>query len=173
MDRSAGSSATTGRRGSARRCARKGKAKSRYEKAIAELEAAREGLKNEATLLNWLSTGDIGEASSPLAFTRTLEELHRDCEHLADAHPATRDERIPEPQWQLAHGLGARGLRVSGPLWEVSERAFGQSAHRSGSRGRSLAKLIERCEREQGQFFRERERRPQPRFRRRKPRETP
>jgi hypothetical protein len=68
-------------------------------------------------LLNWLSTGDISETSSPLAFTRTLDELRRDCEHLADAHLATRDERIPEPQWELAHGPGARGLRVSGPLW--------------------------------------------------------
>lgn len=94
-----------------------GKAKSRYEEAIAELEAAREGLKNEATLLNWLSTGDIGETSSPLAFTGTLDELRRDCEHLADAHLATRDERIPEPQWQLAHGAGARGLRFLGSRW--------------------------------------------------------
>ena len=91
----------------------RGKEKRRYEEAIAELEAAREGLKNLATLLNWLSTGDISETSSPLAFTRTLEELRRDCEHLADAQPATRNERIPEPQWQLAHGPGARGMRVS------------------------------------------------------------
>jgi hypothetical protein len=74
----------------------RGKAKSRYEKAIAELEAAREALNNEATLLNWLSSGDIAEAATDalggrcgsdpdarpvLAFTRTLEELRRDCEH--------------------------------------------------------------------------------------------
>ena len=51
-----------------------------------------------------------------LAFTRTLEELRRDCEHLADAQPATLGERIPEPQWQLAHGPRARGLRVLGSL---------------------------------------------------------
>lgn len=31
----------------------------------------------------------------------------------ADAQRATRGERIPEPQWQLAHGPGARGMRVS------------------------------------------------------------
>jgi hypothetical protein len=62
-------------------------------------------------LLNWLSTGDIGEPSSPLAFTRTLDELCGDCEHLADAQPRTRDEPIPEPRWELAHGAGARGMR--------------------------------------------------------------
>ena len=47
-----------------------------------------------------------------LAFTRTLEELRR--EHLADAQPTTRDERIPEPWWQLAHGPDTQGLRVLG-----------------------------------------------------------
>jgi hypothetical protein len=88
-----------------------GKAKSRYEEAIAELEAAREGLRNEATLLNWLSAGDIGETSSSLAFTGTLDELRRDCEYLADVHLFTRDARIPEPQWQLAHGAGVQGMR--------------------------------------------------------------
>lgn len=106
-----------------------GKAKSRYKEAIAELEAAREGLGNVATLLNWLSSGDISEAATDalggrrgsdpagrpvLAFTFTLEELRHDCEHLADAHLATRDERIPEPQWHLAHGPGARGMRLPG-----------------------------------------------------------
>ena len=110
----------------------RGNEKRRYEAAIAELEAVREGLSNLATLRNWLSTGDVSEAVGDalggrrgsdqdgrpvLTFTRTLEELRRDCEHLADAQPATRDELIPEPQWQLAHGPGARGLRVLGSLW--------------------------------------------------------
>lgn len=94
------------------------KGKRRYEAAIVELEAAREGLSNLATLRNWLSTGDVSEAvgdvlggrrgSDPdgrpvLAFTRTLEELRRDCEHLADAQPANRDDREPRLHPELAH----------------------------------------------------------------------
>jgi hypothetical protein len=87
----------------------RGKAKSRFERAIAELEAAREALNNEATLLNWLSSGDVGEAamdalggrrgSDPdgrpvLAFSRTLEELRRDCEYLASFDSSQREQPV-------------------------------------------------------------------------------
>jgi hypothetical protein len=91
----------------------RGKAENRYEAAITELEAARAALSDEVTLLNWLTSGEISEAamdalggprgfSDPdgrpvLAFSRTLEELRRDCEHLAE-HPGTVDNPIPERQ---------------------------------------------------------------------------
>jgi hypothetical protein len=90
--------------------------KSRYENAIAELEAARDGLSGEATLIAWLDSGASAEAAvdplggrvgtdargrAPMSFSRTLEELRQDCEHLA-AHPVTRDDPASEPRLELA-----------------------------------------------------------------------
>jgi hypothetical protein len=90
----------------------KAKAKTRLERAINELEAAREALGNEATLLGWLESGDTSEAASDalggprgfdpnsrpvLAFSRTLEELRLDCEHLAELPGAAE----PDPRREL------------------------------------------------------------------------
>jgi len=36
-----------------------------------------------------------------VSFSRTLEELRRDCEHLA-AHPVNRDDPAPHPRFELA-----------------------------------------------------------------------
>jgi hypothetical protein len=97
------------------------KARSRYENAIAELEAARDALSGEATLIAWIDSGANAEAASDplggrigtdasgrpaMSFSRTLEELRRDCEHLA-AHPVNRDD----PQRRLRPELvgGAKG----------------------------------------------------------------
>jgi hypothetical protein len=90
--------------------------KGRYENAIAELEAARDGLSGEATLIAWLDSGASAEAAvdplggrigtdargrAPMSFSRTLEELRQDCEHLA-SHPVTRDDPASEPRLELA-----------------------------------------------------------------------
>jgi hypothetical protein len=102
-----------------------GRDKQRYLDAIGEMEAARTALGDGATLISWLDSGDVSEAATDalgggpvddkpvLAFSRTLDELRRDCEHLA-AHPDTpRDERVPEPRFELARG-GVQGMRVPG-----------------------------------------------------------
>jgi hypothetical protein len=84
---------------------------SRYTDAIAELEAARAGLVDEATLITWLDSGDIGEATTGLALDRMLAEFRADCEQLA-AHPDTRrGGPQPEPQidiGRLRDGAAAR-----------------------------------------------------------------
>ena len=94
------------------------KAKARYENAISELGAAREGLSDEASLVGWLDSGSSAAAASdPLggrigldaarrpavSFARTLEELRQDCEHLA-AHPVTRDDPASVLHEELAWG---------------------------------------------------------------------
>ena len=101
------------RRQSMRELAR---ARSRYESAIAELEAARDALSGEATLITWLDSGASADAASdplggrtgtdahgrqPMSFGRTLEELRRDAEHLAE-FPVTRDDPVAEPRHELA-----------------------------------------------------------------------
>jgi hypothetical protein len=90
-----------------------GKAGSRYEKAIFELEAAREALDGEATLLGWLSVGNVCNAATDalggvagaqaLSFTRMLDALREDCEHLV-AYPARVADAAPvlEPNRALA-----------------------------------------------------------------------
>lgn len=99
------------------------KAKGRYEDAIAELEAAREGLSNEATLISWLDSGTIESAAmdllggrstieanrTPVSFGRTVDELRRDCEHLA-AYPVSRSDPHPEPRFELAYGGGSKQM---------------------------------------------------------------
>jgi hypothetical protein len=106
------------------------KAKKRYESAICELEAARDGLSDEATLVAWLDSGSQAAAANdllggrvgadpsgrqPVNFARTIEELCQDCEHLAN-HPATHTESAASPRLELAHGAGAQG-----PQWEGGE----------------------------------------------------
>lgn len=101
------------RRQSMRELAR---ARSRYESAIAELEAARDALSGEATLITWLDSGASADAASdplggrigadahgrePMSSVRTLEELRQDCEHLAE-FPVTRDDPVVEPRHELA-----------------------------------------------------------------------
>lgn len=86
----------------------------RYRNAINELEAAREALNNAATLVSWLDSGDLSEASTDalggrvntsgrpaLAFSRALEELRADAEALG-LHPVTRDDPAAEPRYELA-----------------------------------------------------------------------
>jgi hypothetical protein len=101
------------RRQSMRELAR---ARSRYESAITELEQARDALSGEATLISWLDSGANAEAASdplggrtgtdahgrqPMSFVRTVEELRRDAEHLAE-FPVARDDPIAEPRHELA-----------------------------------------------------------------------
>lgn len=96
-------------------------ARGRYQAAIAELEAARDSLGNEATLVAWISSGALEDAAMDLlggrataiagrkrvSFSRTLAELRRDCEQLAE-HPVTRDEPMPEPRLEMATGGGSK-----------------------------------------------------------------
>jgi hypothetical protein len=90
-----------------------GKAKSRYEDAIAELEAARVQLVDEATLVTWLDSGELGEAANPaLDFPRTIEELRADVGQLA-AHPDTRGPQ-PEPRIDVAR---LRDGQAATSLW--------------------------------------------------------
>jgi hypothetical protein len=84
------------------------RASSRYERAISELESARDGLSDEAALVGWLDGhpgveaasdqlgGRVGDAEgrAPLSFTAVVAELRRDGAAIA-AHPATRHERHP------------------------------------------------------------------------------
>jgi hypothetical protein len=84
------------------------KASSRYERAISELESARDGLSDEAALVGWLDGGAGIEAASdrlggrvgdadgraPLSFTAVVAELRRDGAAIA-AHPVTRHEPHP------------------------------------------------------------------------------
>jgi hypothetical protein len=101
------------RRQSMRELAR---ARSRYESAIAELEAARDALSGEATLITWLDSGASADAASdplggrigtdahgrePLSFVRTLEALRGDAAYLAE-FPVARDDPAPEPKLELA-----------------------------------------------------------------------
>jgi hypothetical protein len=91
-------------------------AKSRYETSITEIEAAREGLSDEAALISWLDSGaGVAAASDPLggrwgsdasgrapmSFARVLEELRADAEAIAQ-HPLTRDDPAAEPRLELA-----------------------------------------------------------------------
>jgi hypothetical protein len=90
-----------------------GKAKSRYEDAIAELEAARVQLVDEATLVTWLDSGELGEAANPaLDFPRTIEELRADVGQLA-THPDTRGPQ-PEPRIDVAR---LRDGQAAASLW--------------------------------------------------------
>jgi hypothetical protein len=84
------------------------KAQRRYTDAISELEAARDSLSGEATLVAWIDSGAAADAASdpltgadphgrePLSFARTLEALRRDCEHLAE-FPVARDDPARNP----------------------------------------------------------------------------
>jgi hypothetical protein len=75
------------------------RARTRYDNAISELEASRDSLSDEAALVSWLDSGSSAAAATdllggrtgadregrqPVNFSRTIEELRRDCEHLAE-----------------------------------------------------------------------------------------
>lgn len=72
--------------------------------AISELRAAREALVDVATMVSWLDSGELGEATTGLAFDRILAELRNDAERLV-AHPDTpRGGPEPKPRFELATG---------------------------------------------------------------------
>jgi hypothetical protein len=92
------------------------RARQRYQDAIEELALARDGLSDEAALVAWLDSGSTAAAATdllrgrtgadregrqPVNFSRMIEELHRDCEHLAE-FPAARGDPIAEPRRELA-----------------------------------------------------------------------
>lgn len=92
------------------------RARQRYEDAISELETSRDSLSDEAALVAWLDSGSTAAAATdllggrtgadasgraPVNFSRTIQELRRDCEHLA-AFPVTRDDPVAEPRHELA-----------------------------------------------------------------------
>jgi hypothetical protein len=92
------------------------RARSRYESAIVELEAARDALSDEAGLLAWLDSGaGTSAANDPLggrigpdragrpamSFARVLEELRADAEAIA-IHPVSREDPPAEPRFELA-----------------------------------------------------------------------
>jgi len=92
------------------------RAQRRYQDAIEELALARDGLSDEAALVAWLDSGSTAAAATdllggrtgadregrqPVNFSRTIEELRRDCEHLAE-FPVARDDPIAEPRHELA-----------------------------------------------------------------------
>jgi hypothetical protein len=91
------------------------KAKNRYVLAITELEAAREELVDEATLITWIDRGEMGEAANPaLSFPRSIEELRADVAHLA-AHP---DTRRSSPQSEPHTDIGRmRDGAAAASLW--------------------------------------------------------
>ena len=88
-----------------------GREKHRYEAAISELQAAREALVDVATLVRWLDSGDVGEATTGMALDRMLVELRNDAEQLA-AHPDRRPQ--PEPQVDIGR---MRDGRAAASLW--------------------------------------------------------
>jgi hypothetical protein len=84
------------------------KARTRYESAIAELEAAREGFSDEAALVAWLDSGASSAAANDrlagrtqMSFARVLDELRADANAIA-SHPAARDDPVAEPRLELS-----------------------------------------------------------------------
>jgi hypothetical protein len=92
------------------------RAQQRYQDAIEELALARDGLSDEAALVAWLDSGSSAAAATdllggrtgadregrqPVNFSRMIEELRRDCEHLAE-FPVARDDPAAEPKLELA-----------------------------------------------------------------------
>jgi hypothetical protein len=91
-----------------------GREKQRYEAAITEVQAAREALIDVATLVSWLDSGDVGEATTGLALDRMLAELRLDCEQLA-THPDTR-RGGPQPEPRIDIGRMRDGAAAAS-LW--------------------------------------------------------
>jgi hypothetical protein len=89
-----------------------GRGKQRYEAAISELQAAREALVDLATMISWLDSGALGEATTGLALDRMLVELRLDCEQLA-SHP----DRRPQSETFIDIGRMRDGLAAAS-LWE-------------------------------------------------------
>jgi hypothetical protein len=92
------------------------KAQKRYTDVISELEAARDALSGEASLITWLDSGASADAASdplggrvgtdahgrqPMSFVRTLEALRGDAAYLAE-FPVARDDPAQEPKLELA-----------------------------------------------------------------------
>jgi hypothetical protein len=84
------------------------KARTRYESAIAELEAARDGFSDEAALVAWLDSGASSAAAkdrlagpTEMSFTRVLDELRADANAIA-SHPVARDDPVAEPRLELS-----------------------------------------------------------------------
>jgi hypothetical protein len=85
----------------------------RYKKTIAQLEADRAALGDEATLLAWLYVGTVSDAANDalagksgagtLSFTETVETLLEDCEHLLNHASAVLDPApTPLPRLERA-----------------------------------------------------------------------
>jgi hypothetical protein len=91
-----------------------GRESKRYEAAISELQAARKALVDVATMIGWLDSGDVGEATTGLALDRVLAELRTDVERLA-AHPDTR-RGGPQPEPQIDIGRMRDGAAAAS-LW--------------------------------------------------------
>jgi hypothetical protein len=84
------------------------------QQAMRELTKAKK--RYESAICDDLLGGRVGADLSgrqPVNFSRTLDELRQDCEHLAE-HPLTHTEPAPSPRLELAHGAGARGLQWEG-----------------------------------------------------------
>jgi hypothetical protein len=82
------------------------------DSGILELQAAREALLDVATLISWLDSGDLGEATTGLPLDRMLAELRNDAEQLA-AHP----DRRPQSETFIDIGLMRDGMATAS-LWE-------------------------------------------------------
>jgi hypothetical protein len=103
-------------------------AKTRYADAIAEIEAARDSLSDEAALVGWLDggagiaaatdslggrIGAVPGEEQPLSFALVLDELRRDLEHLVE-HPVSRHDPQPRPRPELIPGVIRTGLEWGG-----------------------------------------------------------
>jgi hypothetical protein len=90
----------------------------RYKDAMTDLEDAREAPSSEATLVTWLDSGAGVDAATdllggrmdtnasgrpPMSFSRTLEELRADADHVA-GYPAAHGDPPVEPRFELAWG---------------------------------------------------------------------
>ena len=128
-------------------------AKSRYQTAISETEAAREGLSDEAALISWLDSGaGVAAANDPLggrygsdasgrapmSFARVLEELRADAEAIAQSDPRTPVALPPHGSGCGSRRFTATGTPASGGLdWRPAhaDRAPAAGARRQPLRG--------------------------------------
>jgi hypothetical protein len=91
-----------------------GKARVRYESALAELEAARENLSSAVGLFGWVSSGGAATAEPPTnrlagtghSFAEVLAALHADLEHLAGFDPIERDQPVRVAFERISRVLG-------------------------------------------------------------------
>jgi hypothetical protein len=91
-----------------------GKAKGRYEAALAKLEAARGNLSSAVGLFGWVTSGGAGlaePATNRLAgtghsFAEVLAALHADLEHLAGFDSLERDQPVRVAFERISRVLG-------------------------------------------------------------------